>query len=84
MAGKQADDVMTIEELAAYLKLSKSSLYQFARAGKVPGVKIGEQWRFQKSAIDEWMRSRTTPPQPKAHGKVRVKKGEGYEQTRRR
>lgn len=59
MAGKQADDVMTIEELAVYLKLSKSSLYQFARAGKVPGVKIGEQWRFQKSAIDEWMRSRT-------------------------
>ena len=59
MAGKQADDVMTIDELAAYLKLSKSSLYQFARAGKVPGVKIGEQWRFQKSAIDEWMRSRT-------------------------
>ncbi len=57
MAGKQSDDVMTIDELAAYLKLSKSSLYQFARAGKVPGVKIGEQWRFQKSAIDEWMRS---------------------------
>ena len=61
MADKQADDVMTIDELAAYLKLSKSSLYQFARAGKVPGVKIGEQWRFQKIAIDEWMRSGAAP-----------------------
>lgn len=61
MAGKQPDDVMTTDELAAYLKLSKSSLYPFARAGKVPGVKIGEQWRFQKSAIDEWMRSGGAP-----------------------
>lgn len=61
MAGNQSDDVMTIDELAAYLKLSKSSLYQFARAGKAPGVKIGEQWRFQKSAIDEWMRSGAAP-----------------------
>jgi len=68
MAGKQADDVMTIDELAAYLKLSKSSLYHFARAGKVPGVKIGQQWRFQKSAIDEWMRTGTMPPQPAAPG----------------
>lgn len=72
MADKQADDVMTIDELAAYLKLSKSSLYQFARAGKVPGVKIGEQWRFQKSAIDEWMRSGAAP---KRAGKKRASKG---------
>ena len=72
MADKQQpDDVMTIDELAAYLKLSKSTLYQFARAGKVPGVKIGEQWRFQKSAIDEWMRSKTTP---KANGKAKRNK----------
>ena len=74
MADKQADDVMTIDELAAYLKLSKSSLYQFARAGKVPGVKIGEQWRFQKSAIDEWMRTRTRPSQACGKGKTKAKK----------
>ena len=74
MAGKQADDVMTIDELAAYLKLSKSSLYQFARAGKVPGVKIGQQWRFQKIAIDEWMRTGTMPPQPAAPGRSARKK----------
>ncbi len=71
MAGKQQDDVMTIDELAAYLKLSKSSLYHFARAGKVPGVKIGQQWRFQKSAIDEWMRSGALSAQ--AHGAKQTK-----------
>ena len=74
MADKQADDVMTIDELAAYLKLSKSSLYHFARAGKVPGVKIGQQWRFQKSAIDEWMRTGTMPPAPAAPSKNAPKK----------
>jgi len=58
MAKKQPDDVMTIDELAAYLKLSKSSLYQFARAGKVPGIKIGQQWRFRKTVIDRWMDER--------------------------
>ena len=74
MAGKQADDVMTIDELAAYLKLSKSSLYHFARAGKVPGVKIGQQWRFQKIAIDEWMRTGTMPSQSPAAGRNAQKK----------
>ena len=55
MAGKQADDVMTIDELATYLKLSKSSLYHLARRGDVPGQKIGEQWRFRRDTIDRWL-----------------------------
>ena len=82
MAGKQADDVMTIDELAAYLKLSKSSLYHFARAGKVPGVKIGQQWRFQKSAIDEWMRTGTMPQQPAAPGKNTAKRSKKARKAR--
>jgi excisionase family DNA binding protein len=82
MAGKEADDVMTIDELAAYLKLSKSSLYQFARAGKVPGVKIGQQWRFQKSAIDEWMRTGTMPPQPTIPGKNTPKRNKKARKAR--
>ncbi|MBS3820180.1 MAG: helix-turn-helix domain-containing protein [Planctomycetes bacterium] len=82
MAGKQADDVMTIDELAAYLKLSNSSLYHFARARKVPGVKIGQQWRFQTSAIDEWMRTGTMPPQPAAPIKEAPKKTKNTRKAR--
>ena len=63
MADKQPDDVMTIDELAAYLKLSKSSLYQFARAGKVPGAKIGRTWRFHKDVIDTWIKTGVPPTQ---------------------
>ena len=49
------DDVMTIEELSAYLKIPKSTLYKQAQDGKIPGQKIGKQWRFGKRAIDHWI-----------------------------
>ena len=49
------DEVMTIEELASYLKIPKSTLYKQAQDGKIPGQKIGKQWRFGKSAIDRWI-----------------------------
>jgi len=49
------DNVLTIEELAVYLKISKSSLYKLAQAGKLPGQKIGKHWRFRKVAVDRWL-----------------------------
>lgn len=49
-------EVMTIDELAVYLQVSKSSLYKLAQDGKVPGQKVGRHWRFHKSAIDQWLR----------------------------
>ena len=48
-------DVLTIEELATYLKISKSSLYKIVREGKVPSQKVGRHWRFRKKAIDLWL-----------------------------
>jgi len=52
------DTVLTIDQLADYLKLSKSSLYHLARRGDVPGQKIGRHWRFHKAAIDKWLGQR--------------------------
>lgn len=52
---RTTDDVMTIDELAAYLKLSKSTLYKLAQEGKVPGQKVGRHWRFRKKSIDQWL-----------------------------
>ncbi len=48
-------EVLTIEELAAYLKIPKSTLYKLAREEKVPSTKVGRHWRFQKRAIDRWL-----------------------------
>ena len=52
---ERLDDVLTIEELSAYLKISKSTLYKLVREGKVPCRKIGRHWRFRKRAIDRWL-----------------------------
>lgn len=49
-------DVMTIDGLALYLQVPKSSLYKLAQGGKVPGQKVGRHWRFHKAVIDEWLR----------------------------
>ncbi len=51
----EPDDVLTIDELAVYLKIPKSSLYKLVRAGKIPSQKIGRHWRFGKRAIDQWL-----------------------------
>ena len=49
------DEILTIDELAAYLKISKSTLYKLAVEDKLPGQKIGKRWRFHKNAIDAWV-----------------------------
>lgn len=47
--------VMTLDELATYLKLPKSTLYKLVQQGRVPGQKLGKQWRFGRAAIDRWL-----------------------------
>ena len=58
MAKKQTHSVLTIDDLAKYLKLSKSTLYKLAQEGKVPGQKVGRHWRFHKEVIDRWLGNR--------------------------
>ena len=49
------DDIMTVKELADYLKIAEKTAYRFASEGKVPGFKVGSAWRFRKSEIDRWI-----------------------------
>ena len=52
------DKVLTIQELAEYLKLSLSSTYKLAQAGKIGGRKLGKYWRFHRDGIDLWRKNR--------------------------
>jgi len=52
---ERISDILTIAELAAYLKIPKSTLYKLVREGKIPSQKIGRHWRFRKGAIDHWL-----------------------------
>lgn len=48
---------LTLDELAVYLKVSKSTLYKLAQSGRVPGHKVGKHWRFRRETIDRWLDS---------------------------
>ena len=48
------DEIMTLEEVAAYLKLKPQTIYSWAQEKKIPAAKIGKEWRFKRSVLDEW------------------------------
>jgi len=48
-------DVLTIDELSAYLKIPKSTLYKVVREGKIPCQKVGRHRRFRRVAIARWL-----------------------------
>ena len=53
------DDIMTVKELADYLKIAEKTAYRFALEKKIPGFKVGTAWRFRKKEIDEWIAKQT-------------------------
>ena len=55
---------MTLEEVAAYLKLKPQTIYTWAQEKKIPAAKIGKEWRFRKSIIDEVSSGFPTPSFP--------------------
>ena len=48
------DEIMTIEDVAKYLKLKPQTIYTWAQNGSIPAAKLGKEWRFKKSVIDNW------------------------------
>ncbi len=46
--------VMTVNELAEYLRVHRSTIYRLLKKGQLPGFKIGSDWRFNVEVIDEW------------------------------
>ncbi|NCU33123.1 MAG: DNA-binding protein [Candidatus Moranbacteria bacterium] len=54
-------ETYTADEIAEYLRVHPYTVKRLARAGKIPGFKVGEQWRFDVQEIEEWKKN---------HGKV--------------
>ena len=50
------DDILTIREVAEFLKLTEKTAYRLVSEDKLPGFKVGGSWRFRKSEIDQWIR----------------------------
>jgi len=49
------DEILTIKEVAEYLKLAEKTAYRLAAEGKLPGFKVGGSWRFKRVDIESWI-----------------------------
>jgi excisionase family DNA binding protein len=63
--GMTMPDILTVREVASYLKLNEKTTYRLAAEGKIPGFRVGGAWRFRLSEIERWIEE-----QEKTHMKV--------------
>ena len=49
------ENLLTTEQVAAYLKIDKFTVYRLVTQKKIPAFKVGNQWRFKKEMIDAWL-----------------------------
>jgi excisionase family DNA binding protein len=47
-------EIMTLEEVAKYLKMQPQTIYTWAQTGKIPAAKLGKEWRFRRDIVDIW------------------------------
>jgi len=50
------DEILTLKEVAKYLKLAEKTAYRLTAEGKLPGFKVGGSWRFKQSGIEAWIK----------------------------
>ena len=48
-------ELMTVEEVADYLRVAEKTIYRLLRRGSFPATKVGHSWRFDKASIDDWL-----------------------------
>lgn len=49
------DQILTLKDVAAYLKLAEKTAYRLASEGKLPGFKVGGSWRFKREDLEAWI-----------------------------
>lgn len=52
-------DLMTAAETCRYLKITQRTLYRYLRSRQIPAFKLGKEWRFVRSDLEQWIRDRT-------------------------
>jgi len=48
-------EILTLEEVAMYLRLKPQTIYKWAQEKRIPAAKLGKEWRFRKSILDRWL-----------------------------
>ena len=68
------DEILTLQDVAKYLKMSERTIYGYAQQGKLPGIKVGAAWRFRKADLDNWLEERLKQTQDETSRKNRKEK----------
>jgi excisionase family DNA binding protein len=55
--GVTRDDIFTIKELSEHLRVHPTTIYRLLRQGRLPGFRVGSNWRFNRAAIEQWERT---------------------------
>ena len=50
-----SDEILTLDEVAIFLKVGKRTVYRLAAAGEIPAFKLGGSWRFRRSELEAWI-----------------------------
>ena len=50
-----SDPILTIKDVADYLKVNERTIYRLAASGELPGFKVGNSWRFKKSELEQYI-----------------------------
>ncbi|WP_426209786.1 methylation-associated defense system helix-turn-helix domain-containing protein MAD1 [Massilia sp. TWP1-3-3] len=59
-------EILTLDEVAAYLKAGKRTVYRLAQKGEIPAFKLGGTWRFRRSELDNWIADSIQKTKPEA------------------
>lgn len=62
---RKLDKLMTVDEVAAYLRVNPMTVYRLANRGALPGVKVGDLWRFEERGIAAWLKRQKPSTKPK-------------------
>lgn len=57
MAEPNPEDILTADEVARLLRMPRSTIYSLAQEARIPSFKVGRQWRFRKSALEQWVKN---------------------------
>lgn len=57
--GGENISIMTVRDVAGYLRLSEAKVYRLAKEGCFPSFRLGKSWRFRRDLIDEWTKKET-------------------------
>lgn len=57
---RKSEPAMTVRDVAVYLNVDEKTIYRLAQRRELPSFKVAGAWRFQRSALEQWIRNQTT------------------------